>query len=44
MNPVRHVVIAMSLTAVLFLIAGDRWNERVKMFRSVKPAPKAKAV
>lgn len=40
MNPTRHVIIALSLTAVLFVIAGDRWNERIGRLQSVSPAPR----
>lgn len=40
MNPVRHIVIAMTLTAVLFVLAGDQWNARVSYFKPVHPAPK----
>ena len=41
-NPVKHVVIAMILTAVLFIIAGDRWNERIGQFQPVTPRIKEK--
>lgn len=40
MNATRHVVLALALTAVLFVIAGDRWNARVRYFQPVRPAPK----
>lgn len=40
MNPTRHVVIALSLTAVLFIIAGDQWNARIAAFGPVSPAPR----
>lgn len=40
MNATRHVVIALALTAVLFVIAGDRWSERVALIKPVRPAPK----
>lgn len=40
MNPTRHVVIALALTAVLFIIAGDKWSARVAAFQPVSPAPR----
>lgn len=40
MNPTRHVVIALALTAVLFIVAGDKWNARVARFQPVSPAPR----
>lgn len=35
-NPVRHVIIALSLSAVLFIIAGDQWSRNVGMIRPVR--------
>jgi hypothetical protein len=40
MNPIRHIVIAMTLSIATFIVAGDRWNERIKSFKPVKAAPK----
>jgi hypothetical protein len=42
MNPTKHVVIALGLTAILFIIAGDSWNERIAKVQPVMPAPKVK--
>ena len=38
MNPVRHVVVALGLTAILFVLAGDSWNERVAKVQPVRVA------
>jgi hypothetical protein len=40
MNPTRHVLIALTLTAILFVIAGDSWNARIAKLQPVRPAPK----
>ena len=40
-NATRHVVTAMALTFLLFLIAGDQWNARISRFGPVTAAPKA---
>ena len=40
MNGPRHVIIAMSITAILFLIAGDSWNERIGRYKPVQAAAK----
>lgn len=40
MNGTRHVVIALTLTAVLFIIAGDQWSARIGAIQPVRPAPK----
>lgn len=39
-NPLRHIVIAMTLSIAVFVVAGDRWNERIRAFKPVKAAPK----
>jgi len=39
-NATRHIVIAMSLTLLLFLIAGDSWADRIGAVRPVRIAPK----
>lgn len=39
MNPTKHVLIALMLTAGLFIVAGDRWNENIGRIRPVKVAP-----
>jgi hypothetical protein len=40
-NGPRHVVIALGLTLILFVIAGDQWSARIGAFRPVGIAPKA---
>lgn len=40
MNPTKHVLIAMMLTALLFIVAGDRWNDGVKALKPITVAPK----
>jgi hypothetical protein len=37
MNPVRHVLIALTLSIVTFVIAGDNWNKNIRYFKPVKP-------
>jgi hypothetical protein len=39
MNPTKHVLIAMMLTATLFIIAGKHWGD-VASVRPVRVAPK----
>lgn len=39
-NPARHVIIALSLAAVILIIAGDGWNARLAALQPVQPAPK----
>ncbi len=39
-NPVRHVLIALSLTAVLFIIAGDSWSANVGRLQPVRAVRK----
>jgi hypothetical protein len=39
-NPRRHVIVALALSAILFLVAGDRWNERISAFGPVRPVRK----
>ena len=41
MNPTKHVLIALMLTAVLFIVAGDRWDEGIAAIKPVGIAPKA---
>lgn len=40
-NPVKHVLIALSLSALLFLIAGDQWSKNIKTIKPVQPVAKA---
>lgn len=40
MNPTKHVLIALMLTAALFIIAGDRWDEGIGSIKPVRVAPK----
>lgn len=40
-NPTRHVIIALALSALLFVIAGDKWNANIRTIQPVKPAAKA---
>lgn len=37
MNPVRHVLIALSLSIATFIVAGDNWNRNLKYFKPVAP-------
>lgn len=39
-NPIRHIVIAMTLSVAVFIVAGDRWNERIRSFKPVTPVSK----
>lgn len=39
-NPVRHVIIALALSGVLFLIAGDRWSKNIGQLQPVRPVQK----
>lgn len=39
-NPLRHIVIAMTLSIAVFIVAGDRWNERIRSFKPVTAATK----
>lgn len=39
-NAVRHVVIALSLSAFLFVIAGDAWNRNIKNVKPVRVVKK----
>lgn len=39
-NPTRHVIIALALSAILFVIAGDKWSSRISYFQSVRPVRK----
>lgn len=39
-NPLRHIIIAMTLSIAVFVIAGDRWNERIRSFQPVSAASK----
>lgn len=36
-NPVRHVLIAWSLAALLFVIAGDKWSQNIGRIQPVHP-------
>jgi hypothetical protein len=38
MSPTRHVLIALSLTALLFVIAGDSWGDRIGAIKPVRVA------
>lgn len=40
MNPSRHVIIAMTLTALIIFAAGDGWSSRIKRYGPVKAAEK----
>jgi len=42
-NPVRHVVIALLLSLVTFVVAGDNWNASINRFQPVRPVGKAGA-
>lgn len=35
-NAVRHVIVALSLSAILFVIAGDAWNRNIRAFQPVR--------
>jgi hypothetical protein len=37
-NPIRHVIIALSLSAILFVIAGDRWSANIGKLQPVTVA------
>lgn len=41
MNPTKHVLIALMLTALLFIIAGDHWADGIGAVKPVRIAPKA---
>jgi len=34
-NPTRHVLIALALTAMVFIIAGDQWNKNISKIQPV---------
>lgn len=39
-NPVRHVIIALSLSALLFVIAGDSWSRNIGKLQPVRAVRK----
>ena len=39
-NPVRHVILALALAGVLFIIAGDQWSRNIASLRPVRPVAK----
>lgn len=39
-NPVRHVIIALALSAIVFVIAGDSWSRNIGKLRPVRPVQK----
>ena len=40
MTPTQHVLLALSLTAVLFIIASDGWGASVAKVQPISAAPK----
>lgn len=36
-NPTRDVIVALALTALVLIIAGDKWNSNVSLFQPVRP-------
>lgn len=36
-NPTRHVIVALALTAAIFVIAGDDWNAKIAKIVPVRP-------
>lgn len=40
-SPTRHVLIALTITALLFVVAGDQWSAGIARFKPVKVAPKS---
>jgi len=36
-NPVRHVIIALALAGLLFIIAGDSWSRNIGRLQPVRP-------
>lgn len=41
MNPTRHVVIALTLSALILFIAGNRWQPAISKVGPIRPTPKA---
>lgn len=40
-NPTRHVIIALALSALFFVVAGDKWSANIKNIKPVQPVAKA---
>jgi len=39
-NPTRHVLIALMVTAIVLVIAGDKWQPNVAKLGAVRPVQK----